>query len=395
MGSFIRVFFRVLSSNGLATILLLLLLLLTFLGTWEQMDEGIFQVQQKYFDSLFLVHWVFDTIPIPLPGVYLLMILLAVNLIVGGVYRVKWRLSKAGILIAHLGIAFLLVAGFLTMKLSVGGYVKLYEGEASSEFLSHNDWEVAIYKVPGPGRQEITEYLIPTPDLEELGGRAYRHRSKIFTSEKLPFDLELSGYLQNSEPKYVGQHAAKMPNQVDGIYLEERPVDSTSEANVRGVHVKVKEKDSGRETETLLWGLQRHPLTVTVDGARFAIDLRKAQKPLPFAVRLNEFIHELHPRTSMPKVFMSKVTRIEHGTEQEARISMNQPLRHKGYTLYQSSWGPPNAGPDTKLYSVLAVVQNPVDQLPMWATVVICFGILLQSLLRLFLYLRSEAGGRS
>ncbi len=74
---------------------------------------------------------------------------------------------------------------------------------------------------------------------------------------------------------------------------------------------------------------------------------------------------------------------------------MNQPLRHKGYTLYQSSWGPPNAGPDTKLYSVLAVVQNPVDQLPMWATVVICFGILLQSLLRLFLYLRSEAGGRS
>ena len=92
---------------------------------------------------------------------------------------------------------------------------------------------------------------------------------------------------------------------------------------------------------------------------------------------------------------MSKVTKIENGVEQGVRISMNEPLRHKGYTLYQSSWGPPDARPGDKLFSVLSVVRNPADQLPMWATVVICFGILWQSLYRLFRYLILEAGRRS
>jgi hypothetical protein len=102
---FINKFFLVLGSNGLATILLLLLLLLTFFGTLEQMNQSLFDVQHKYFDSFILVHWI-GLIPIPMPGGYLLMALLAVNLTVGGIFRVRWRLAKTGILIAHLGIAF-------------------------------------------------------------------------------------------------------------------------------------------------------------------------------------------------------------------------------------------------------------------------------------------------
>ncbi len=393
MGNAGRAFIRFLGSNGLATFLLILLFLLTLLGTWEQTNTGLYEVQKKYFESTFFP--LTEEIPIPIPGVYLVLIVLSVNLMVGGVYRVKWQFSKIGVLIAHLGIAFLLISGFFTMKLAQHGQVTLYEGETAAEFVSHYDWELAVYKAPGPGRAKITEHLVSTPDLEAMGEDSFKGRSRKFTSETLPFTLELSDYLKNSWPKLARGNEAELPKVVDGVYLEERPLDATAEANVRGARLKVIEKNTGKVTETILWGRQRYPFTLDVDGVRYAIDLRKVRKPLPFAVRLNEFIHERHPRTNMPKVFMSKVTKIENDVEQGVKISMNEPLRHKGYTLYQSSWGPPNAGPNQKLFSVFAVVKNPADQLPMWATLVICIGILWQALYRLLHYLKAEAGRRS
>ena len=53
--------FRFLSSYGLSIILLFLLLVLTYLGTWEQTTTGIYKVQKKYFESIFLVHYAFGT----------------------------------------------------------------------------------------------------------------------------------------------------------------------------------------------------------------------------------------------------------------------------------------------------------------------------------------------
>lgn len=398
MKKLMQLLFRFLGSNGLAAILLIMLFLLTLLGTWEQTNTGLYEVQKRYFESMFFP--LSDSIPIPIPGAYLVLMLLAVNLVVGGVYRVKWRPAKLGILIAHLGIAFLLVSGFFTMKLAQHGQVTLYEGETAGEFISHYDWELAVYEVPKvtgakPEGVEITEHLVSSHDLEEMGEDSFPGKSKTFTLESLPFSLELSDYMKNSWPKLARGSAASLPGAVDGVVLEERPLDATAEANVRGARLKVTEKNSKKVTETLLWGRQRYPFTIDVDGTRWAIDLRKVHKAMPFAVRLNEFIHERHPRTNMPKVFMSKVTKIENDVEQGVKISMNEPLRHKGYTLYQSSWGPQDAGPNQKLFSVFAVVRNPADQLPMWATFVICAGILWQALYRLIRYLRAEAGRRS
>ena len=75
----------VLSSYVLSVAVLLLLFLLTFLGTIEQVNEGLFEVQKKYFESIFLLQWV-GPVPVPLPGVYLLLVVLTVNLVVDITY---------------------------------------------------------------------------------------------------------------------------------------------------------------------------------------------------------------------------------------------------------------------------------------------------------------------
>ena len=108
---------KVLSSFGLSCVLLLLLGLLTWLGTLEQVDHGLFEVQKRYFESFFLLHPV-GPLQIPLPGANLVLSLLFVNLMVGGVLRMRRGTATVGILITHLGIALLLVAGFVKMYYS-------------------------------------------------------------------------------------------------------------------------------------------------------------------------------------------------------------------------------------------------------------------------------------
>src|SRR5437868_15523449 len=79
---------RLFTSYGLAIVVLFCLLVLTFLGTWEQKDIGLFEVQRRYFTSLFVMHD-FGPVKLPLPGVYLLLVILSINLIFGTILRVR------------------------------------------------------------------------------------------------------------------------------------------------------------------------------------------------------------------------------------------------------------------------------------------------------------------
>ncbi len=62
-------------------------------------------------------------------------------------------------------------------------------------------------------------------------------------------------------------------------------------------------------------------------------------QPLPFVLELKKFIVEYYS-TGMPKLFASEVevTDPETGTRFPATIKVNEPLRYKGVTVYQSSF---------------------------------------------------------
>ena len=81
-------------SLGLAATMMTFLLILTFLGTMDQTNMGIYQAQKKYFESWFVLDaWApWGSPMIPLPGGMLCMIIFTANLLVGGVLRL--RLNK-------------------------------------------------------------------------------------------------------------------------------------------------------------------------------------------------------------------------------------------------------------------------------------------------------------
>jgi len=178
-----------LASYGLACVLLLCLFVLTILGTWYQRDYGLFAAKQRYFLSWFLWWNPSESFAIPVfPGVILSMLLLSINLLVGGLLRMRVHLRNVGVLIVHLGIVFMLLAGLVKTYGADEGYLRITEGQKASFFTNEREWEVAIWRIDdrGMGAELVIEHDFMA-DLRNEDART-------FTSSELPFDLVLSQY---------------------------------------------------------------------------------------------------------------------------------------------------------------------------------------------------------
>lgn len=379
----------VFGSFGLACILLILLGLLTFLGTLEQAHRSLYDVQRDYFESLFHVHPLplgdLGSIPLPLPGAYLLLALLGANLVVGGMVRIRKSQSTVGVLVTHVGIAVLLLGSFVEFQWSRKGHMSISEGEASSEFESYYEWEMVLTEYRPDG--SVREHVVPHAHFSDLRGGARRR----FTTKDLPFDLVLRDYQRNARPYLL---AGRTP-QAHAVQLEEIPPDpEKAEANMAGLTVEIVPHDGGARPQVLLWGFQRYPARLAVGGRPFDLDLRHGRWPLPFRIQLDDFQMEHHPGTNMASRYSSYVTKLEDGEESRLHITMNEPLRHRGFIVYQSGWGPPDASPGERLYSSFSVVHNHADLVPWISWSIILLGLLITFVGKLMRHLRAEGNRR-
>jgi hypothetical protein len=378
-----NVIVRVLGSFGLCTSLLSCLFILTFFGTVESTKIGLYAAQVKYFDSYFLVHHI-GPLSIPFPGALTLMGLLGANLFVGGFVRIRKSKRTVGVMIVHLGIGFMLIAGLVKTLSSVGGHVSLYEGQTATAYVSYDHWEVAVTDVQG--NPANNEWVVGGNSFKALEG----NQTQVLNGDDLPFDVHLQHFVPNAQVLGKGPNWSTDYPVIDGFAIRQLQRNPESGGNFAALFATVVPKDSSKGspgTQGILWARARAPFVVEWEGRPFAIDLRRERYPLPFKVRLDLFTKEEHPRTNIPSVYSSDVVRIEGSSETPIHIAMNEPLRENGLVMFQSSWGPSNAPPGTPLFSTFAVVQNPSDKWPEIACWVIAFGMLIVFGQRLLGYL--------
>jgi hypothetical protein len=385
---FIHRFIDVLSSLGLSCTLLIFLALLTWLGTLEQVHTGLFEVQRRYFESLYVIHHV-GPVSIPLPGAMLVMAVLFVNLVLGGLVRIRKGAATAGIMVTHVGILLLLAAGYVKAYHSVDGHTTLFEGQSSNTFDSYNRWELAILEKLDGG--SVRETVAP----QELFETHEDVTPARFTSAGLPFRVELWYFTPNGRVMPKGPMVKPDRPVVDGFFVDPLPIEKENEQNVAAMYAAVTDDATGQRSESILYGGSRQPWTVEAGGRTWGLELRREQYQMPFTIALDEFTKEDYPRLNMPKSFSSDVTVLEAGSERPVKISMNEPLRQEGLVLYQASWGPSNARPGDPLFSTLAVVRNPADQYPLYACIVIAVGLVMHFTRKLTLHIRSQATKRS
>ena len=383
MKSIFKQIFKFFASFGLAVAIFVFMFALILGGTFYQIDHGLYEAQNKYFNSMFLVQKI-GPVAIPLPGGYLLLSVLGVNLICGGLIRMRNKLRRPGIIITHIGVLVLLISAGVTYHFSDRGNMMLFPGEESDVYLSYHDWNIVVGK-PASG---ATLQLIPDKLLKDLGPGD----SRTFYTDALPIEVTVSNYMPNAQVFLAEEAAPSNAAVVDGFRLESLPSEKESERNLPGAYVSVKDMASGETTEGILWGFSLEPLTVRSGDIYYTVGLARKRYKAPFVIHVDDFRRELHAGTNMAASFESDVTKIEDGAEEKVRIWMNHPLRRRGFTFFQASWG---TARDGRLYTVFEVVRNPADQGPLVACIIIGIGMLIQFLQKLAGYMRTEAKRRT
>ncbi|MFP6872840.1 MAG: cytochrome c biogenesis protein ResB [Verrucomicrobiales bacterium] len=397
--SALRGMIKFISSFGLAATLFTLLAILVLFATLAQVNIGIHDVKQDYFSSSFVVHRFFaegaDGVPvpsrwgIPLIGGYPLMGLLFFNILVGGLIRIRKRPQTVGVVISHFSMLILLAWGFVTNHFVDEGYMQIHEGDEVDYFVDYTKWDMELIKESGAGARE-TVYLLPHERLVDLEGEGSR---RVFENTAWPFAISVTRYARNSVVEVVKPWHANIPV-IDGYVLDRLEPKMEAEANIPGGYVDIKSKGGQGLGKGIVWGYARQPLTITdLEGDKWSLKMRKRIYHLPYSIKLRKFIKEDHPGVSMAKRYMSDVTKIEEGLEEDVRIRMNHPLNSGEYTFYQASFGPNEGDPaGTPVYTVLAVWKRPLmaGQWPLVACIAVAVGLLVHFIMKLTAYFKRE-----
>jgi len=394
------------TSLKLTVVLLAFAIVLVFVGTLAQADEGLYGAQAHYFKQWVVIgaHLFGHKVPLILPGGYLLGVLLLVNLIAAHIYRFELSRKKIGIQLAHAGVIVLLVGQLSTDMLAREMQMHFTEGETRSYSESATDYEL-IFIADGLVTA-IPEKLLKAGDALKI--------------ENLPFTIRVKEHWRNSNLNFRAPMLQNGPPlTTNGVaqnfdFKPAEDVKTTDEKNVPTVvlefltpagslgswvvsdwsgdpalveSVRNGYMQMGGDLAQQIAGQLTAPQTIVVDGKTFTFTMRPARVRHSFTLTLLKATHTTYPGTDIPKDFRSRV-RIDNpqtGEKREVEISMNHPLRYGGYTYYQYQM---DAGQSAQMAgraptSVLSVVRNPSWLTPYVGCAMVGAGLLIQFLYHL------------
>jgi len=350
---------------------LALLMILTFWGTLYQVDNGLFAAQQKFFSSWFV--WVLGVIPFP--GAKLVLGVLMINLFGYMINMLAFQPLKPGILMIHAGLLIMLIGGAITHYYGEESYLSLWEGESANVASSYYEWELAIWKTEGAVRDV---HAVDAADLKP---------GDEITFDPLPVKVRIENYFGNARayqsrtgtPEYV---SSRNISRIESAPPEKEPTQNTAAAML------TVRSDEMEPEKVLLFGDDMAPVIIPVGDDEYAIGLRHKKRPLPLLVSLVDFKKEMHPGTQTAREFSSVVEVQADGITRQLTISMNKPLRHRGYTLYQQSY---HETPEGKQSSTFAVTRNYGRLLPYVSTGIIVLGMIVHFVAMLIKHARRRA----
>jgi hypothetical protein len=374
--------FRALSSLRLTVVCLGLGMLLVFLGTLAQVHLGIHHVQARYFQSLF-VYWspkgASWRIPI-LPGGYLLGTVLLINLIAAHATRFQLSRKKLGIILLHLGVILLLIGQLLTGVFARETMMRMDEGQTLGYSEAPREVELAIIDTTDSSFDQVV--VIPEKILAR--GGTIQHPT-------LPFTLKIDHFFPNSRLMMRAQAPDAPPTLATAglgkevaIFEEPRTVrDDERDLSAAYVELTGVQGSLGR---WLVSNAIAQWQSFTVDDHTYALVMRPLRSYKQFVLTLLNFDHDRYAGTDIPKNFSSQVRLVdlERNEHREVRISMNNPLRYRGYTFYQAGFD------NNDKTSIFQVVKNPAMLLPYIACGLVATGLLVQFSMHLFGFVRKR-----
>ena len=394
------------TSLKLTVTLLAFAIVLVFVGTIAQADEGLYVAQSHYFRQWLVVgaHLFGHKVPLILPGGYLIGTLLLVNLVVTHIYRFQLSTKKIGIQLAHAGVILLLVGQLATDLLARELQMHFNEGETRRYSESAGQFELII--ISGDEVTAIPERILAAGDQLKI--------------DSLPFTISVKSVWKNSDVNFRApmlQNAPLLTTNGIALNFDFKKVDEVKSMDERNIPTAVVEfstpvgslgtwvvsdwvgDDSlveavrntyapmGLDMAQKIAAQLVAPQTIEVNGKKFTFTLRPVRVYHPYSLTLLKATHTVYPGTDIPKDFRSRVLidNPQTGEKREVEISMNHPLRYGGYTYYQYQMtaGEAVVKAGQAQSSVLQVVRNPSWLTPYIGCAMVGVGLIIQFLYHL------------
>ena len=381
----LHVFLDVISSLRLTVIFLALSVLLVFIGTLAQVNEGLFNAQHRYFRSLFIwwgpagANW---KIPV-FPGGYFIGGVLLINLLAAHAKRFKFSKKKIGIFTIHAGLILMLLGQFATDLLSTESAMHIFEGDTKSYSEDFRASELAIIDTSDSAKDRV--YSIPDSRLQS-GGE--------IRDSSIPFVVRAKGFWPNadllrSKTNGVIESGATMGSLKD-VFVAPLPLALDMDSrNIPAAVVEILDGNNPIGTFLVYAGVTTRQ-SFEHKGKSYDVILRFARYYYPFSITLLKATHENYKGTEEPRNFASRV-RVENPSQNEARetvIFMNNPLRYSGLTLfqYQMTGEEMAARTGQRVSSTFQVVRNPSWLTPYLSCVMVAAGLIIQFMMHLFAF---------
>ncbi|MDB9741854.1 cytochrome c biogenesis protein ResB [Akkermansiaceae bacterium] len=434
---------------------IVLLIAIVFFSTLEQAETGLYAVKQRYYAmDVFFVQPILrgKLVPIILPGAYWVCAIFTLNLICGGIVKMGYLMAKktrrevpfekrfgkfVGVFTSHISMAVMMIAGAVDYHMSSTTMLDVVETKTNHIGYSDEDVVIEVSEIKEGVEQNVhvvSNKLIDDMILNNQQSLLNSKKpTKTFTFKDFPFEIKFNGWYRNAnifsnkttrtetdgelvDGKFIREDDILTISESERIqsYNQSVPVSDRKKAfNLGAAYLDVVDTKGNSQkiivssafTET---GLAiTDPVTVNIDGKTYGFKLTYKSSILPFDIFLKELDVNTYQGTSMARDYISHIEYEFEGKKESATISMNEPFRKGGYTVYQARWqqgavdmdvrneyvkklkaeGKPLTMPENmRLTSVYQVVSNPADRWPEYCIYVCAIGLLFHFGLKLSLF---------
>ncbi|MEM8666343.1 MAG: cytochrome c biogenesis protein CcsA [Planctomycetota bacterium] len=287
--------------------------------------------------------------------------------------------KQGGNVLLHLGVGLLMVGQFAFGDRQLEQRLNLIEGESSNTLINLDQIEMVFVE-----RKENEDLVIPIP-----GSRLRQafESDEIIDDPALPARVRVLEFFDNSEivDPLEDNLATNGFGLTVGAVRVSKSGGTESETNFASAYVELLDSDTGESMGSYLisqWASDREFLmaenmfdTVPINGTEYDIGLKYHREVKPYWVQLEDVRRINYSGTDTPRDYSSfiRIVDPETGEDRKERVWMNNPLRYRGETFYQSQYTPL---PNGKEMTGIQVVRNSGWLIPYIACSITALGML-------------------
>ena len=288
--------------------------------------------------------------------------------------------QRGGIVVLHIGVALLMFSELQTGFYAKENLLTMEEGETTSFMRDVRSRELAIV-TRNDGKDRVV--AIPQEILEAAAEADGDER--IIDYDKLPFLIRIDKFYRNSGLRARLPDDEKLATTGLGTFatpVAKAPVTGMDNTHdMSSVQITLIDEKSGAEIHTILCAqevseMRAKPIAevTSVDNTDFQFYLRFKRSYKDYRVELLDTERTNYIGTSTPRDYRSKILIHDADSKESAEFTvwMNNPLRYKGETFYQSGH---SELPDGTGITTLSVVKNTGWMLPYIACMILSVGM--------------------